>query len=335
MKQLVARPICCVLSALVGIGALVSCQRKASIKMAAIGDMHAAENRTPPVVVAVSSSDPDGKYVTGDGIIITVTFSKSVHVGGAGHIALALATGAAAHDASFFESGTDSDTLDLLYQVQIGDQSSDLQYASIDALSCAADTTIRDTFDNDAVLTLPELSSEFSLGGQKNLVINSAPPSTVYEDLGVHFEKSVYQTRSIKRLLIKESEVTGLAHATVLVNSNPFVCSVHSAYDTELALAGLEPAMSVDLDAALMKAVYGSPQTVTLGLEGVGIAPNETTDQVTLKDFNMFEMGSAGFDGGTQVKDGFQGWMGPVMGVFEGSDGGAVMISGYFDTINH
>ena len=334
MKQLVTRPICCLLSTLVGIGALVSCQRKASIKMAAIGDTHAAENRKPPVVVAVSSTDPDGKYVTGAGITITVTFSKPVHVGGAGQIALALATGAAERSASY-ESGSDSDTLELLYQVQTGDQSADLQYASVDALSCAADTTIRDSFDNDAVLTLPELSSALSLGGQKHLIINPAPTSTTYEDLGVHFEKSVYQTRSIKRLLIKESEVTGLARATVLVNSNPFVCSVDSAYDSVLALAGLEPVMSVDLDAALMKAVYGTPQTVTLALDGVGIAPNETTDQVTLKDFNMFEMGSASFDNGTQLKDGFQGWMGPVMGVFEGSDGGAVMISGYFDAINH
>ena len=333
MKQLVTRQTVLVLSTLVGIGALVSCERKASIKMAAVGDTNATVNRTPPVVVAVSSTDPDGKYVTGRRLTITVKFSKSVHVGGAGHIALALATSAATGDA-LYGSGSDSDTLALTYQVKTGDHSDDLQYAAVDALRCEADTTIRDAFDNDAVLTLPELSSALSLAGQKHLIINPVIVSNAYDDLGIHFEKSTYQTRSIKRLLIKDSEVTAMSSATVLVNSSSLVCAVDPAYDATLSLASLEPAMLVNLDTVLMNLVYGTPQTVTLALEGVGISPNETTDQVTLKDFNIFEMGSAGFDG-VQFKDGYQGWMGSLMGVFEGSDGEAFMVSGYFDAINH
>ena len=336
MKLLVTRQTLFILLTLVGSGAHLSCQRKIGVDMKAIGDPNAAENRKPPVVVVVSSTEADGKYVTGDTIDIIVRFSKPVHVGGAGQIGLALATGSAARSAAY-GSGSDSDTLHLSYQVQSGDQSEDLQYTDTGALSCSMDTTIRDDVDNDAVLTLPELASAMSLGGQKHLMINPTSAfvdqdSGKYDDLGLHFEKSTYQTRSIKRLLIKESEVSGLTSATVLVNKSSFECTVNSSYDS--VLASLEPAMAVILNTALRAAVYGTAQTVTLALEGAGITPNETTEQITLKDFNISAMGSAALDGSTQIKDGYQGWIGPMMGVGTAIGGETSLISGYFNAIN-
>ena len=331
MKHLVTRPTLLFLSILIGSGGLFSCERKIGVKMKSVGDKNAAENRKPPTVVVVSSTDSDGKYVTGQTITVVVRFSKSVHVGGTGHINLSLATGTTVRSASY-QTGSDSDTLHLTYEVQSGDRSDDLQYTDVDALSCDKDTTIRDDVDNDAELTLPALSSSMSLGGQKHLIINASSDSSVYDDLGLHFEKTTYQTRSIKRLLIKESEVSGLANASVLVDNSSFECTVNSSYDPPLA--SLEPTMAVNLNAALQAAVYGTAQSVTLSLDGVGITPNETTEQITLKDFDVSEMSSAGLKSGAQINDEYHGWIGPVMGTTSATDGETSLIMGYFNVIN-
>ena len=324
------------ISTMVVVAAIFSCQSKTKVKMKAFGDPNAAFNRTAPVVQMVSATNDDGSYVTGDMLTITITFSKPINIEGPGHITLALATGATPAVANY-QAGDGSDTLSLIYQVQNGDQSADLQYVDVNALTCGADTILRDDNGHDAVLTLPETGDPSSLGGQKHLIINMPTSAGVdktastYDDLGLHFEKSVYQTRSTKRLLIKNSEVVGMTQATVQFDKNPFVCTVATDFDASLALASLQPVEMSAIDAAMATAPYGVAQNVTLELNVTGVAPNQTSEQVMLKDFATFSLGSAGFDA-VQISGGFQGWMGTITGV--GSSNDTSLITGHLDVIN-
>ena len=304
--------------------------------MKAFGDKNAASNREPPFIALVSSSNTDGVYVTGNKITITVKFSKPVLVSGAGHISLSLATGDHPAQASY-QSASPSDTLNLLYVVGKSEKSADLQYTDVNALTCNSDTTIRDDIGHDAILTLPELSTSSSLGGQKQLVINSTTAtvdqnSAVYDDLGLHFEKNVYQTRSAKRLLIKRSEVAGMSTADVLWSKSSYSCEVFPDYDSTLELAALIPADMQAISGALASAPYGVTQKITLGLDGVGITPNQTTEQVMLKDFATFSIGGSNFNG-VQTKGGFQGSANPIS-TGAAVSGDTVMITGFIDMIN-
>ena len=328
------------LSVLAGILANMSCSKPTTVRMKNIGDPNAAVNREPPVVILVGSPDADGKYVTGSKLTITVKFSKAVIVGGDGDISLDLDTGASSARA-LYQSGTASDTLSLVYLIGKADQSSDLQYTSAHALSLGPNTTVRDEKGRDAQLALPSLSDASSLGSQKNLIIN-APSSAVvdqnagvFEDLGIHFEKSLYQTRSVKRLLIKESEVSAMSSVAVLINKNSFACSITPGFNSVLSLASLDPLDTDTLTSTIFQSTfYGTPQTLTLSLDGVGISPNETTEQVTVEDFSAFDFGSTttSFDEDAQLKDGFQGWMSPVSGLSEGDDSN--MVTGFYDIVN-
>ena len=324
------------LTALVVVAAVFSCRSKTSVQMKAFGNPNASVNREPPVVTLVSSTNVDGNYVTGDKITITVKFSKPVFVTGAGHITLLLATGYDLAVANY-QSGSDSDTLQFDYQVLKDDRSSDLQYIDEDGMDCDLDTAIRDDKAHDAILTLPSTSDASSLGGQKNISINTPSSAVVdqnagvFDDLGLHFEKSVYQTLSTKRLLIKASEVAGMTGATVLVGKDPYACTVTEDFNATLGLASLGPIDMSAVDAALAKSPYGVMQTVTLELDGTGITPNQTTEQIMLKDFTTFSLGSSGF-GAAQIKNGFQGWMGPIMGARTGGD--TQLITGYLDVVN-
>ena len=63
-----------------------------------------------------------------------------------------------------------------------------------------------------------------------------------------------------------------------------------------------------------------------------GIASNETSDQVTLRDFSAFDLGITSFDAGAQVRGGYQGWTGPVTGI--GTTDDEILITGYYDMVN-
>src|SRR5439155_632902 len=62
------------------------------------------------------------------------------------------------------------------YTVQAGDTSADLDYAATTSLTLNSGT-IRDLANNNATLTLPTVSGASSLGGQKNIVVDTTAPT--------------------------------------------------------------------------------------------------------------------------------------------------------------
>ncbi|NVM46829.1 MAG: hypothetical protein HWN79_18130, partial [Candidatus Lokiarchaeota archaeon] len=123
-----------------------------------------------PTITDVSSTKPDGTYGDGETINIIIIFSESVYVTGTPR--LTLETGSA--DAIIgYTSGSGTDTLIFTYIVASGDNSEDLDYESVNALSLNGGS-IKDSVGNDAVLILPAPGTAGSLSFNKNLIIETA-----------------------------------------------------------------------------------------------------------------------------------------------------------------
>ena len=103
----------------------------------------------PPAVTGVSSTLTTGAYGVGTTVPITVAFSHAVTVTGTPQLTLNI-SGAVAS----YASGSGTATLTFDYIVAAGQNTSDLDYASIGALSLNGGT-ITDTVGNAATLTLP------------------------------------------------------------------------------------------------------------------------------------------------------------------------------------
>jgi len=125
-----------------------------------------------PTVSGVSSTTADGTYTTDDTITVTVTFSGSVTVTGTPQIQLE--TGDTDRQATY-SSGSGTTTLTFNYVVQAGDASSRLDYVATDSLTLNGGT-IKDSYDQDAVLTLASPGAAGSLGANKNIVIITTTP---------------------------------------------------------------------------------------------------------------------------------------------------------------
>ena len=100
-----------------------------------------------PIVSSVSSSTTDGYYNEGDTLLLTVSFSEAVTVTGTPQ--LTLETGATDAVASY-TSGSTSSVLVFRYVVTNGNNSSDLDYDSTNALALNGGT-IADVAGNNAV----------------------------------------------------------------------------------------------------------------------------------------------------------------------------------------
>ncbi|MFW9946185.1 MAG: NosD domain-containing protein [Candidatus Odinarchaeota archaeon] len=124
---------------------------------------------TAPTIINVSATNPDGTYGIGVEIYITITFSEIIYVIGAPTLTLETGT----TDAIVaYSSGSGTNTLTFTYTVASGQNSSDLDYISTNALSLNMGT-IRDIVDIDAVLTLPSPGAAGSLGANKDIVIDT------------------------------------------------------------------------------------------------------------------------------------------------------------------
>ncbi|HSB57646.1 MAG TPA: hypothetical protein VLD38_07550 [Nitrosopumilaceae archaeon] len=137
----------------------------------AAGSLGANKNivvgNTFPVVSSVSSSTPNGSYIPGNTIAVTVTFSETVFVTGTPHIQLE--TGATDRFANYV-SGSGTSTLTFNYVIQAGDSTPDLDYVATNSLTLNGGT-IKDSTLNNAILTLPAPGAVNSLGNNKNIVI--------------------------------------------------------------------------------------------------------------------------------------------------------------------
>jgi hypothetical protein len=124
----------------------------------------------PPVVTEVDSVTPDGTYVPGTVIIVSVTFSTAVTVTGLPQ--LLLETGAT-ETALNCTGGSGTATLVFPYTVALGQSSADLDCVGPAALFLNGGT-IHDVAGNAADLRLPAPGAAHSLGANRNLVIRTA-----------------------------------------------------------------------------------------------------------------------------------------------------------------
>ncbi|HEX3146946.1 MAG TPA: dockerin type I domain-containing protein [Gemmataceae bacterium] len=130
---------------------------------------------SPRVTLAgVTSTLADGTYTTGQVIPITVTFNDKVTVaGGTPSIALNAGGGATAT----YVSGSGTNVLTFNYTVALGQGAADLDYTAAGIALNGA--TIKDTASTlDAILTLVAPGATGSLGGNKNIVIDTTPRVT-------------------------------------------------------------------------------------------------------------------------------------------------------------
>jgi hypothetical protein len=125
-----------------------------------------------PTVTNVSSTAFDGAYSVGASLPITITFNETVFVTGTPQ--LTLETGIIDRVINY-TSGSGTSTLTFNYTVQSGDESSDLDYLSVNALALNGGT-IKDAATNNATLSLPAPGAAGSLGANKAIIVSSTLP---------------------------------------------------------------------------------------------------------------------------------------------------------------
>ncbi len=123
-----------------------------------------------PQVLSVSSPTVNGYYNQPDSIDISVEFDEVVNLSGSA--SLSLNSGGTAN----YFTGSGTRTLYFRYHVASNQNASDLNYSAITALHLISGTCA-DASGNNAVLTLPTLSSGLSLGGSKNIVVDTYSPT--------------------------------------------------------------------------------------------------------------------------------------------------------------
>ena len=128
-----------------------------------------------PSIVSVEGNSPDGTYKVGDTVHITVTYDQAVTVSG-GVPSLLLETGAVDRNATYVD-GSGTNVLRFAYTVQAGDQSGDLDYANVGALSLNGATIASVGLGAPSVNTLPLPGAADSLGANANLVIDGVAPA--------------------------------------------------------------------------------------------------------------------------------------------------------------
>lgn len=146
--------------------------RVAGVTVTAKGDLYLTDAyrlslfEIEPRVSTVSA--PAGVYSAGDTVNIEVKFNRNVEVTGVPHLTLSNEA------VALYNSGSGSDTLIFNYVIGSDDFSTNLNYASVDALSLN-NGSIKDSKALDAVIKLPPLQNNTSLAGNENLIINRLP----------------------------------------------------------------------------------------------------------------------------------------------------------------
>ncbi|MCX7920965.1 MAG: S-layer homology domain-containing protein [Clostridia bacterium] len=135
-----------------------------------------SSNPPAALVTLVSSTNTNGFYNAGDTIHVTVTFDRPVDV--TGTPVLRLETGTTDRDAAYV-SGSGTNTLTFDYTVQAGDNSANLDYTTVTALTLSGGTIRNRTTTVDVTLTLPAPGTSGSLGSSKVIVIDNIAPSGI------------------------------------------------------------------------------------------------------------------------------------------------------------
>lgn len=129
-----------------------------------------------PSVTSIGASTADGSYGAGAVITITVNFSSAVTVDTSGGTpTLALGSGGSAT----YTGGSGSSTLSFSYVVAAGQNSADLDYSASSALALnGATITEVGGAQRSASVVLATPGTAGSLGANKNIVIDTAAPTT-------------------------------------------------------------------------------------------------------------------------------------------------------------
>lgn len=127
---------------------------------------------SPPIVTSVTSATANGSYRIGQTINISVNFSEVVSVTGTPKLSLN-SSGTAS-----YISGAGSSNLIFSYLIGANQNTTDLDYASVNSLNLDGGS-IRDVAGNNTVLSLPMPGSARSLGANANIVINGITPTVL------------------------------------------------------------------------------------------------------------------------------------------------------------
>ena len=175
------------------------------------GSTASASVTVATVVLSVSSTAANGTYGTGAVIPITVTFSGIVNV--TGTPLLALNSGGTAS----YTSGSGTSLLTFTYTVAGGNNSTHLDANSSSALTLNGGTIV-DGNSVNAQLTLPVGATAGSLFTNKNIVIDTVPPTVVsysvlwgvksYNVIGTARNRLPWQINGI-RVVFSEPIVSG------------------------------------------------------------------------------------------------------------------------------
>ena len=128
---------------------------------------------TAPTISSVTSSKENGSYKVGEVIALTVTFSEAVTVTGTPQLTLETGATDAVVD---YSSGSTTTILTFNYTVGAGENSSDLDYDSTNALKLNGGT-IKDAGGSNAYLTMVPPGATTSLGANKALIIDTTVPT--------------------------------------------------------------------------------------------------------------------------------------------------------------
>ena len=120
-------------------------------------------------ITDITSTAADAAYNTGT-IAITIAFNATVNVAGTPKLSLNIGRSAT------YVSGTGSNTLTFNYVIASGDNTNDLDYLDTSALVLDGGS-IRDTYDNNATLTLFAPGQSNSLGANKSIVVLTTLPT--------------------------------------------------------------------------------------------------------------------------------------------------------------
>jgi len=125
-----------------------------------------------PSVIAITSPDPDGEYVSGDSVTVRVVFSEPVNLTGGLRLTLNTAPSVVTVDIPASAVGVFTAAFDGTYVVVAPQVAADLDVTAIVLLSSG---TYADSVGN-TVLTVSLPSSGQNLGGLKNIaIVNRAP----------------------------------------------------------------------------------------------------------------------------------------------------------------
>ena len=127
-----------------------------------------------PTVINVTSTTTNGLYGVGANINVQVVFSEAVYVGGTPQINLSTIT--PTMTPANYTTGGGTATLNFSYTVAPGNSNADLDYNSSGALILAGGS-IQDASGNTAILNLPAPGAAGSLGANKAISIDTAPPT--------------------------------------------------------------------------------------------------------------------------------------------------------------